>query len=87
MCLSSYLYHKQNPTPENWINKINPFNHDKSILKFLIKDLNISDEDINNLFILLDEIYDKTKTYYQNLLNLNEKEVNIEAIRELFQMV
>tara|TARA_A100001015_G_scaffold281933_1_gene345694 strand:+ start:437 stop:1231 length:795 start_codon:yes stop_codon:yes gene_type:complete len=84
MCISSYLYHRQYPTPEKWVYTIDAEKHNKNILNYMIKDLDVTENDINEVIKLIGKIYNKEKSYYDNLRDLDEEQgLILEACRSI----
>jgi hypothetical protein len=88
-CLSNYLYHVQNPTPEKWFNKINTnintwFN--KKELLFMSNEINLDFVHIEELINYIKSVYNchSDISYYQYLKSISpEKAIIIETTRFL----
>ena len=84
MCISSYLYHKQYPTPEKWVYRLNIYNYDIDIISYMIEILGLKKTDILNILNYIKSIYIENKTYYDNLRLLDlEKGIQLEACRSI----
>ena len=88
-CLSNYLYHIQDPTPEEWFKSINSninswFNEKE--LRFMSNELDLDFIHIEKLINYIKTIYDcpPKKNYYQYLKSIPaEKAIIIETTRFL----